>query len=295
MIRGTLLLGLSLAVCNSPASETGDSPAQAPLQSADPSPEWDRPMPFVDQGWFCKRSSKPCVWSEEAVDFARWSYVDEVHPPKAFCYSGAWSDDFDFRRCGRTLEFCNIVRSSDPSLDSAKPCRAMSPTEFWRENPAVVEAHRKACKPQECPNGYHWVGAVKVRGETLDFAPEPIEQLSDGFFAVPSAGGRPRGYALSEDENCVYGCEIGCPLYTFACEGSTCSRCFSAESVSRGACEAYLEECAEVMLAEPKDRQLCTTDGARPCRDGKECIRRYSDAVPEEIRVQGNCHPASTP
>lgn len=296
----TTLAGL-FAVCNSPASESGD-PAAAPRQStaladpSDPYPEWDRPMPFVDQGWLCNMRDE-CVWSEEAVVEAKMLlFGDEERPKTAFCYSGVFNNDLhDFDVCTKTMELCEARRTSLSNGKGAPPCREMTPTDFWRENPLLVEARRKICKPQDCPSGYSWVSAAKLRGESLDFAAKTIEELDGGYFAIPSSDERPRGFVLHEDRDCIHGCEVRCPAYTFACEGTPCRRCFSGEDVTPAKCEAYLSECAEVMAAVPKDRELCTTDGTRRCPSDQECVKRYSEAVPEEVRLHGSCRPRSTP
>jgi len=301
MMRAALILGLSLAVCNSPASETGDSPAPAPQQSVDPSPEWDRPMPFVDQGWFCKRRSEPCVWSEEAVKFARWLWVDETHPPTAFCYSGVFSNDLDdFRRCGRTLDFCNLVRSDDPKVDQAKPCREMTPTEFWRENPMLVEVHRKICKPQKCPPDHRWVGAAKVKGETLPIDDSVVTDLGDGILMTAPSEPRWPGLFLHEDRDCAYGCVLReCAQNEHACvdtktPGGSCRVC---EPLSADECRSFVERCRVVTPIEHDADHLCVFEGVSGsavsersgCPRGYTCQRLYDEDAPKGARPRGVC------
>ncbi len=301
MLRTTLLLGLSLAVCNSPASETGDSPAPTAQQSADPSPEWDRPMPFVDQGWFCERRSEPCVWSEEAVGYARWLWVDEVHPPTAFCFSGVFSNDLDdFRRCGRTLDFCNLVRSDDPKVDQAKPCREMTPTEFWRENPMLVEVHRKICNPQKCRSGYRWVGAAKVKGETLPIDEAVFTDLGDGVgLTTPSEPNWP-GVLLHEDRDCAYGCVLRrCRQDQYGCIDSTshCDLCFDEEPLPADECRRFVETCREVTLVEEAADFVCvfkdvvgeSVEERHGCPSSYSCERLYDEDAPADVRLRGVC------
>lgn len=295
MLRLIPLAACALAVCSTTASDPGTPAENAPPRTlVDPSPEWDRPMPFEDEGWYCT-SDFPlsCVWSEEALSHAGKfmpGSVPEDRPDKVYCYSGGANAD---RHCGRTKDRCESFRRGESRLEDTVPCREMTPTEFWRENPRLVEVNRRICDPQECSRGYHWIGAAKIRGEALDLVSGGVEEVEGGMFAAPTKDGRARGYALSTDGDCEYGCEVECPPETSACVGTTCRRCFSGQTVTPQQCEAFIQECEALMLADPDDRRLCTTEGTKRCPKGEECVARYSDAVPEEIRLQGSCRPAT--
>lgn len=302
----TALAGL-FSVCNSPAPEPGEpatSPAQAetPAKAVDPDPEWDRPMPFVDQGWICPIAT--CVWSEDAAKKARISfYAEDERPKTAFCFSGVFNNErAGFSPCTKKLDTCEVRRRDGyPDSTGSKPCREMTPTEFWRENPKLVEVHRKICKPQECPIGYQWLGAAKIKGETLPIDDRTITDLGDGIALIHPPEPKMAGFFLGEDRDCSYGCVLkDCERSQYGCVDtgySSCDLCFDNEPVTEDECRRYVERCREVAPLERGSHSLCVfadtageeTDAQASCRSGRTCQRLYDESYPLELRLRGIC------
>lgn len=303
------LIGLITTVCNSPTSD-GASPgssAQAveppsePSVSPDSAPQWDRPMPFVDEGWLCKIT---CVWSEEAAEKARlMMWPDDPRRPTAFCFGGVFNDEpIEFSPCSERLDICQARRRIGyPDSEGSTPCKEMTPTEFWRENPKLVEVHRKICKPQECPQGYRWLGAAKIKGESLAIDETSITDLGDGIMYVDPPEPDAAGFLLGEDDECTYGCllqdcgrsQYGCVDTTFA----TCDVCFDEDPIPHGECRRVVQGCREVEPLVRAAFDTCVfadvtgdeTEERFGCIRGYTCRRLYDESYPRGFRLRGIC------
>lgn len=307
----TALAGL-LSVCNSAAPEPGEpatSPAQAeaPAKALDPDPEWDRPMPFVDQGWICPIAT--CVWSEDAAKKARILFYPEDERPKtAFCFSGVFNnnDRTEFSPCTKKLDTCKVRRRDGyPDSAGSKPCREMTPTEFWRENPKLVEVHRKICKPQECPTGYLWLGAAKIKGETLAIDDRAITDLDDGIALIHPSEPKMAGFFLGEDRDCSYGCVLkDCERSQHGCVDtgySSCDLCLDNEPFAEDECRRYVERCREVEPVVRSAYDTCVfadTTGSKTedrfgCPSAYSCQRLYDESYPRGFRLRGICERSS--
>lgn len=300
-MRLILATGVLLFVCNPPSSERREDPPAAPRTEA-PSPEWDRPMPFVDKGWFC--ASNDCVWSEAAVEEARLIFLDKENPKTAFCYSGAAyrNDINDFYLCSKTLELCKLRRAEFPNGPGSRPCREMTPTEFWQENPMLVELRRKICEPQECPDGYRGVSAAKLKGETLPVDTTAISDLGDGILLVsPSAPIFP-GVLTTEDRDCAYGCVLrDCESEQTGCidtTGRECDLCFDDSPPTADECREFVEMCRKRIPEYRAAEHHCAFKNNKvhplsKCPRGTVCQRFYDDTAPAPAQDFGICVPSS--
>ncbi|MBV1862574.1 MAG: hypothetical protein KUG77_29395, partial [Nannocystaceae bacterium] len=274
-------------------------------QALDPDPEWDRPMPFVDQGWICPIAT--CVWSEDAAKKARiLFYAEDERPKTAFCFSGVFNNErTGFSPCTKKLDTCEVRRRKGyPDSTGSKPCREMTPTEFWRENPKLVEVHRKICKPQECPAGHRSLGAAKIKGETLPIDDRAITQLGDGILLVDPSEPNWPGALLGEDDACEYGCILRkCDRSQHGCidtKSTSCNLCFDDQQ-SAAECRRLVERCREVdpLVREAYDTCVFAdiaggeTEERFGCPSRYTCHRLYDETYPRGFRVRGICKRAA--
>ena len=161
--------------------------------------------------------------------------------------------------------------------------------------------HRKICKPKECPAGYRWLGAAKIKGESLKIDGTAITDLGDGILLVDRPDPNYAGFLLEEDRDCAYGCVLkDCGRDQYGCVDtglSSCDICLDDAPLPQDECRRAVERCREVAPLVRESYDTCVfadvvgnkMDAPARCPTGYVCHRLYDESYPLELRLRGIC------